>query len=176
MGADRGFELNETSSETVYCARHPDVETYLRCNRCNTPICPRCLVQTPVGARCPDCARVSRLPTVDITPVAFARASGAALVSGLAVGWFWELITPRFGFGYLFSVLIGLGVGWVISEAVSFATNRKLGLGVQINAVLGVAVAFGLYQLLRPGTVIFETEWLALGAAAVFAVIRLKAR
>ena len=39
------------------CARHPSVETTLRCGRCETPICPRCLVHTPVGARCPDCGQ-----------------------------------------------------------------------------------------------------------------------
>jgi membrane associated rhomboid family serine protease len=43
------------STEPVKCARHPEVETGLRCNRCNTPICPRCAERTPVGFRCPDC-------------------------------------------------------------------------------------------------------------------------
>ncbi|MDA0256830.1 MAG: rhomboid family intramembrane serine protease, partial [Chloroflexi bacterium] len=36
------------------CERHPETETELRCQRCDTPICPRCMVQTPVGFRCPD--------------------------------------------------------------------------------------------------------------------------
>lgn len=38
------------------CARHPSVETELSCSRCGTPLCPRCLVQTEVGQRCPTCA------------------------------------------------------------------------------------------------------------------------
>ena len=33
------------------CATHPEVETGLSCGRCETLICPRCLVQTPVGTR-----------------------------------------------------------------------------------------------------------------------------
>ncbi len=41
--------------EILYCYRHPQVETTLRCNRCNKPICPKCAQRTPVGFRCPDC-------------------------------------------------------------------------------------------------------------------------
>ncbi|HMQ51090.1 MAG TPA: hypothetical protein PKE64_06320 [Anaerolineae bacterium] len=39
------------------CYRHPEIETGLRCNRCNKFICPKCAVRTPVGFRCPDCIR-----------------------------------------------------------------------------------------------------------------------
>ena len=48
--------------EALHCAAHPQVETYLRCGRCETPICPRCLIQTPVGSRCRDCAQIRKLP------------------------------------------------------------------------------------------------------------------
>src|SRR5262245_41825997 len=51
-----------SGAAVVQCARHPEVETALRCSRCDTPICPRCLIQTPVGARCRDCARLARSP------------------------------------------------------------------------------------------------------------------
>ena len=37
------------------CYRHPEVETGLRCNRCNKLICAQCAQRTPVGFRCPDC-------------------------------------------------------------------------------------------------------------------------
>jgi len=35
------------------CARHRNT-TQLTCARCGKPICPRCLVQTPVGFMCDD--------------------------------------------------------------------------------------------------------------------------
>lgn len=38
------------------CARHPDVETRLRCVGCDTPICPTCGREAAVGFKCPDCA------------------------------------------------------------------------------------------------------------------------
>ncbi len=46
-----------TESGTLFCANHPDRETYLRCNRCEKPICTSCAVQTPTGYRCKECVR-----------------------------------------------------------------------------------------------------------------------
>jgi membrane associated rhomboid family serine protease len=40
------------------CYRHPKRETGVRCSNCERPICPDCMTSTPVGMRCPECARV----------------------------------------------------------------------------------------------------------------------
>jgi hypothetical protein len=173
VGADRSLEIEQTP-DIVYCARHPQVETYLRCGRCNTPICPRCLVQTPVGARCRDCANVSRLPTFNVTPVFFARGMTAALVSGIGVGVLWAFFTGGVSFGGFFLIFIGVGVGWAVSESVSLATNRKRGLGLQVCAVLGVALAYLVHEAIAPGTAIVRFDLLAAGIAAFFAASRLR--
>jgi membrane associated rhomboid family serine protease len=39
------------------CYRHPDRETGVSCANCGRPICPDCMTSTPVGMRCPECAR-----------------------------------------------------------------------------------------------------------------------
>jgi membrane associated rhomboid family serine protease len=39
------------------CYRHPDRETGVSCSNCGNPICPDCMTATPVGMRCPECAR-----------------------------------------------------------------------------------------------------------------------
>jgi membrane associated rhomboid family serine protease len=39
------------------CYRHPKRETGVRCSNCERPICPDCMTSTPVGMRCPECAR-----------------------------------------------------------------------------------------------------------------------
>ncbi|HMC07463.1 MAG TPA: rhomboid family intramembrane serine protease [Solirubrobacterales bacterium] len=39
------------------CYRHPGRETNVRCSNCERPICPDCMTVTPVGMRCPECAR-----------------------------------------------------------------------------------------------------------------------
>jgi membrane associated rhomboid family serine protease len=39
------------------CYRHPNRETGVACSSCGRPICPDCMTPTPVGMRCPECAR-----------------------------------------------------------------------------------------------------------------------
>ncbi len=37
------------------CYRHPDRETWIRCQRCDRPICPDCMRDAAVGFQCPSC-------------------------------------------------------------------------------------------------------------------------
>ena len=39
------------------CYRHPTRETGVSCSSCGRPICTDCMTPTPVGMRCPECAR-----------------------------------------------------------------------------------------------------------------------
>jgi hypothetical protein len=184
VGVDSRPDLEDDEDDTaeaLHCARHPQVETYLRCGRCGTPICPRCLVQTPVGARCPTCANVSKLPTFNVTPVFFARGMVAALVTGLVVGGLWALIRTQllgpFGLGLFAAIFVGLGLGWALSEAVTLSANRKRGLGLQICASLGVVLAFLVYLALVDsprGGGIDLGDLIAAGVGIIFAISRLK--
>ena len=49
--------------------------------RCEKPICPRCLIQTLVGARCRDCAQLRKLPMFDVRPLDYPRAIGGGLAA-----------------------------------------------------------------------------------------------
>lgn len=44
-------------SQPLSCARHPAVETRLRCSACDDPICTDCAREAAVGYKCPPCAR-----------------------------------------------------------------------------------------------------------------------
>ena len=74
--------------ESMRCAEHPDVETGLRCGKCDKPICPKCMVETPVGARCRECARVNKLPTYDVSNRQMLISFGVGLLIAVAYGFF----------------------------------------------------------------------------------------
>jgi hypothetical protein len=124
----------------MQCATHPKVETELSCGKCEKPICPRCLVHTPVGARCRECAQVRRIPTYNMSSATFARAAAAAIAAGLVIGGAWAFFNI---ISYIFyGVIAGLAIGYAIGELVSLATNRKAGPPLQAIAVGGVVVAY----------------------------------
>jgi hypothetical protein len=110
-----------SSGNTVRCARHPNTETVLRCGRCDTPICPRCLVSTPVGARCPTCAGVKRF-SINLKPRELARAIGYGVGVSAAGTVVLEIIPLLALLGPLIGYMV---IGFVVGEGVSRGANRK---------------------------------------------------
>lgn len=133
----------------VQCARHPEVETALRCSRCDTPICPRCMVQTPVGARCQSCARIARSPVYTVTTATAAKAIGASLIGGVVMGLIWGLVLRPFTFGF-FSIFVGIGLGWLFTRILDVVTRRKRGPVVAGSAMMGIGIAWGMQLLFVP--------------------------
>ena len=128
--------MDEPHDEITYCAKHKKTPTNVRCGRCDTPVCPQCLVFAPVGVRCSDCGKPPKLPQHQIPlPIllrALAASLAAGLVGGVALYIVWMYLT-----GGLFYLIAAAGVGYLVSEATSFAAQRKRG------PILGSASAFG---------------------------------
>jgi membrane associated rhomboid family serine protease len=51
------MESASTGTATQACYRHPNRATGVSCSNCGRPICPDCMTPTPVGMRCPECAK-----------------------------------------------------------------------------------------------------------------------
>ncbi|MCH8864918.1 MAG: B-box zinc finger protein [Chloroflexi bacterium] len=125
----------------MQCAAHPNVETNLRCGKCGKPICPKCMVQTAVGARCPECARLYKLPTYRVSKQYYLRAIGTALGMAVVTGLLWGALRIFISF-FIFNLLLGPGAGYVIGEVVGLAVNRKRGRGLAMVASLGVVISY----------------------------------
>ena len=147
------------------CAAHPDVETNLRCGKCGKPICPRCMVQTLVGARCPDCAKLYKLPTYRVSPKYYLRAIGTALGMAVACGVVWMLVGGLVPFFYL-NLLLAAGAGYAIGEVVSLSVNRKRGRGLATVAGIGVVISY-LVSLSMPWGLPFGIFHILLDLVAV---------
>ena len=143
--------------EVVYqCARHPNVETVLRCGRCETPICPKCLVYTPVGARCPDCGKPQPSPIYQVSPNILLRAIGGGIGLTIAAAIAWAIVAEISGLRLFLLVLIAaLGIGYGVGEGVSRVARYKRGPVLSIIAglpaaagyLLGVSLSFFLAGL-----------------------------
>jgi hypothetical protein len=108
-------------SEPLRCENHPNVETYLRCNRCAKPICTRCAVRTPVGYRCKECVRSQQRVFYDeVGPSQYLIAAAVALPLSFVAGW----LIPRLGW---FAIILGPLAGTAIARAVRWALRRKRG-------------------------------------------------
>lgn len=156
----------------VACPRDPDVQTALRCSRCETPICPKCLVQTPVGARCRDCARISRSPVYTLSTSQMARAAIFAVVGGIVMGLIWGVVLLPFSVGF-FSIFLGAGLGYAFTRVMEFATGRKRGPAVVGFAIVGIGIAWGM-QFLFVDPRIAMYGLVAVGVAVYFAYQNLR--
>ena len=52
--------MSESPLTVPVCYRHPSKETYVRCTRCDRPICPDCMNAASVGHQCPECVAEGR--------------------------------------------------------------------------------------------------------------------
>jgi hypothetical protein len=149
------------STPTLYCANHPNVETTLRCNRCEKPICSKCAVLTPTGYRCRECVRGQQ--KLFNTAQWFDYLTVLVIVGLLS--FLGSLLVTRIGF---FTILLAPAAGFVIAEAARLVTQRRRSKRLfqlaALAAVLG-ALPFILIALigLTSGAIysLMDLIWLA---------------
>jgi MFS family permease len=166
----------------VKCVCGSGIETNLRCGKCDKPICRRCLVQTPVGARCSECARVHKLPIYNVSAAYYLRAVAVALVAAVITGLLWGLVSLVVAMIIPISLNLLLAplAGYAIGEVVSRAVNRKRGTGLVVIGSLGVVLSYlasvYLVNILSPWSPGYFSLFaiLAVALGIYFAVTRLR--
>lgn len=107
-------------THTTYCFYHPDVETTLRCNRCEKPICPKDAVLTDTGYRCKECVRnqMKAFETAEWYDYII-----VILVTG-GLSFLGSLLIAILPWGFL-SIFISPAIGVGIAEATRFSVSKR---------------------------------------------------
>jgi uncharacterized membrane protein YjjP (DUF1212 family) len=122
------------SPPQMYCANHPTVETSLRCNKCEKPICPKCAVLTPTGYRCKECVREQQ----KIFETALWYDYPLVFITVAVLAYIGSLIAARIGF---FTILLAPFAGGIIAEAARLVTRRRRSKKLFILAAIAAVIA-----------------------------------
>jgi len=138
--------------EQVFCYRHPDRETGLRCTQCGRPVCTECARPAFVGQLCPECTRERRQPNYQVSPGIL----GVAAVVSLAMSTTISLLVQWFfggaGFFFIIALLIAPMVARLMVRVLDYATHAKRGRAMQltvgVSMVAGAVLAIGLLLII----------------------------
>lgn len=129
--------------QPLFCYRHPDRETWVRCGRCDQPICTACAMQGPVGMRCKSCGKPPRDPLTMMTPQQLGLGAAVAIGAGTIGGFI------GIQMGFFLALCLGPFAGGFISEALQRVTGYKRGRRMKAlvlgGIVAGVLIAAAIY-------------------------------
>lgn len=150
-------------SETLYCYRHPNRETLLRCNNCDRPICTQDAILTPTGYRCPECVRgqQKKFNTAGILDYLLAPIIAAVL------SFIGSYIVQFLGF---FTIFLAPIAGGIIAEGVKLVIRNRR--SISLFFLTAGAVVLGALPMLLPH-VLSLLFGLQSGAGGAFGLLRL---
>ena len=145
------------------------VETNIACARCDDPICPQCLVYTPVGNKCRACSDIGgpemfKVAQSDLIRGAALGGIGAAAigaaVSGLLRAVAWAMANIPFWEGQSVTVL------WIVVAVLNFA--GAFASGYILRYIVGDKYANSLRIIAASlGLVFFISETFVAGALGI---------
>ncbi|HYR63698.1 MAG TPA: hypothetical protein VET24_13845 [Actinomycetota bacterium] len=122
-----------------HCVNHPRRATRVSCAACGQPICTDCMRETPVGMKCPSCARISLHARALGTPKQYVTAAGAGLLAATTLGAF--VTIAHIGvFGIIPAILIGLAVGKAVAWGAHGHRHGGFMAIAAATTVLGLAI------------------------------------
>lgn len=142
------------------CYRHPSRETGVSCSSCGRPICPDCMTTTPVGMRCPECAKqrtkTMRMRSMVVQPRVTYALIAINVAAFLAEGHFSATGAAGGGTIYQKGALLGSsGFPGLANEGVAHGQWWRIVTGGFLHAnflhiLLNMYVLYLLGQLLEP--------------------------
>lgn len=128
-----------------YCTNHKDRETLRICGRCERPFCPDCLISTPVGGRCRECARPAKHARMVVEPWRWPLVALVAFLGGVVGG-------AVFHAASWFFIIIALAAGQIMAGAILPVAGRRPGRALAVVSavfiVIGVLAAMPLQLVL----------------------------
>ncbi|MDC0770046.1 rhomboid family intramembrane serine protease [Streptomyces sp. HD] len=76
----------ESESTVTTCYRHPKVESYVSCTRCERYICPDCMREAAVGHQCVECVKEGARSVRQARTIVGGRISATPLVTSVLIG------------------------------------------------------------------------------------------
>jgi hypothetical protein len=111
----------------------------VRCGKCDRPICVRCMIQTPAGMRCRECAQLRRLPQFDVDALLLLRSAAGGLAASVLS---WLLLSYVSYLSFFAAIAVGFAVAAAMSPLAKRRTSRPL-------EVVAVFVVVGGYIIAR---------------------------
>lgn len=156
----------DATDEITYCARHPDRDTGLRCNRCERYMCVECAVRTPVGYTCRECVRGHEDKFYAGTLTDYALVAAVGLAGGALTAFVMLLIGGFLILGFIAAPAIGGTAGQIALQLTDRRRGRYSGY-VAVAGIMAGGIASAL--LLLGGLGLFTLLFLALAASGAYA-------
>ena len=181
------------SSGVPVCPRHRDRVAYVRCQRCDRPVCPSCQVPGAVGVHCVDCVRSAQAGRRRLRTGLGGRARGNLLITqvfvALCLGVFvlqqalpdvtielafapvvalsepWRFLTTAFLHGSLWHLCFNMWALWVCGSALEPQLGRWRFAALCALSALGGSTM--IYLLAWPGADSWRTATVG-ASGAVF--------
>jgi len=154
-----------------YCARHPQRDTGLRCNRCERYMCTDCAQRTPVGYTCRECLRRHEDKFYQGTWLDYARVAAVGAAGGACLAFGTLLLGGFLLLGILLAPALGGTTAQLALQMTGHRRGRQSGI-VCAGALLLGGLAADL--ALTGGLGLLSLLILALASSAAYARFQLR--
>ena len=130
----------QTAKMSNTCYKHKSETTNLSCATCDYSICIKCVIHTPTGIKCKNCANLKKIPTFEITPVFFIRGiiSITITLTLFTIGLYF--LNSYIISGVFINLLAIIVLGFLIGQTLSLSVNYKRGKLLKLISVISFII------------------------------------